>query len=434
MRIQCPQLTLTALTLAGIVATSAQAAPAFDYSFGLGVQHEDNINLSSTDPIAQTALVPTFGFTVDQKGAALQAAAAGTLEYDDYLGGAFADRTRSELAARVNWAAIPGRLDVSAEDYLGVQPVDVLARNTPANLQQTNVFAVGPTLRFRFGEPLRGEADLRFIDSRASQTKEFNSTRGLFALRVIRDISPTSSLSANAQMQSVRFDEDAIQPDYRRFDIFARWQSRLPHLDWNLALGASRVASNGGLDNLTEPLLRGSLDWHASARSTFTVEADRELSDVTQDLMTDPRLVAIDAPRVNPGSSTVGSQLFLEHRVAAAYAFRDTRWTVQAAPFWRTAEYEIDPTQDQTGYGGQVEASYRLRETLSIGARAIEETRDYDQISRRDKDLVYGFYISGNWTAHWGWRAEVQRRERHSTAVDSSYNDNVQMFTVSYHR
>ncbi len=432
MLIQRRPLALAVLALAGTAA--AHAEPVLDYSFGLGVEHDDNINLSSTDPIEQTVLVPTFGFAVDHKGAALQATAAGTLEYDNYLGGAFADRVRSQLAARVDWAAIPGRLDFSVEDYLGVEPIDVLARNTPTNLQQTNVFSIGPTLRFRFGEPLRGEAELRLVDSRADETKEFNSTRGIFALRAIRDTSSTSALSANAEVQAVRFDDQAIQPDYRRFDAFVRWQSRLPQLDWNLALGGSRVDFDRELDDRSEPLLRASVAWRASARSTFTLEADRELSDVTQDLMNDPRLIATGAPRVSPGSSTIGSQLFLERRVSATYAFRDARWTLQLAPFWRKAGYELDPTQNQTGHGGLVEADYRLRETLSIGARAIEETREYDRIDRRDEDIAFGVYVAGSWTAHWAWRAEVLRRERHSTADGGGYDENVQMFTVSYHR
>jgi len=434
MRIQHRQLTLAVLAVLAVAAAPAAAAPVFDYTLGLGIEHDDNINLSATDPIGQTVLMPTLGFSVDQKGSTLQATAAGTIEYDDYLGGAFADRTRSELAARVDWSAIPERLDFSVEDYLGVEPIDVLTPNTPSNLQQTNVFSAGPTLRFRLGEPLRGEADLRFVDSRADETPEFNSRRGIFALRAIRDTSATSSLSANAQVQSVRFDEEAQQPDYRRLDAFVGWQSRGAHLDWNIALGGSRVDFNEGVDRRNEPLLRASLDWRASARTTFTLEADRELSDLTQDLMTDPRLIAMGAPRVSPGSATVNSQLFLEQRVSAAYAFRDARWTLQVAPFWRKAGYEIDPTQDQTGHGGLIEASYQLRENLSIGASAIEETRQYDRIARLDEDLALGIYISGQWTAHWAWRAELQRRERHSTAADSRYNENVQMFTVSYHR
>lgn len=433
MCLQRHPLALAALALAGCAA-SAHAAPVLDYTLGLGIEHDDNINLSPTDPIGQTVLVPTLGFAVDQKGTTLQATAAGTLEYDDYLGGAFADRTRSQLAARVNWSAIPERLDFAVEDYLGVEPINVLTPNTPANLQQTNVLSLGPTLRFRLGEPLRGEADLRFIDSRADETKEFNSRRGLFALRAIRDTSATSSLSVNVQAQSVRFDEEAIQPDYRRYDAFVRWHSRLPHLEWNLSLGGSRIDLDRGLGERNEPLLRASLDWRASERSTFSLAVGRELSDVAQDLMTDPRLIATGAARVNPGSSTIGSQLFLEKRVAAAYAFRDPRWTLQVAPFWRKAGYEIDSTQDQTGHGGLFEAGYRLREKLTLGARVVEETRQYDRIARRDEDLAYGVYLSGDWTAHWGWRADVQRRERHSTAANSRYDENVQMFTVAYHR
>ena len=152
-----------------IVATPALAGQ-FDYSFYGGVEHSDNINLSATAPVSQWVLIPGFGFDYAQQGATLQTHVTGAAEYRNYMGGPYANQKLGELAGLANWTVLPERLDFTAQDYASVQPVSTLSSDAPGNQQQTNVLAVGPTLHFDLGRALRGQAELRYINSRASRT------------------------------------------------------------------------------------------------------------------------------------------------------------------------------------------------------------------------------------------------------------------------
>jgi hypothetical protein len=149
------------------VALIALAIPAFapavqlDYEVGLGIEHNDNVNLSDRDPISDDILIPSLGFAVSQLGSTVQAAAIGTVEYRDYLGGSFSDEFRGDVNGRLNWTISPERLDFTVQDRLALEPVNALVPNAPNNLQQTNVFALGPILSFRLAETVSGQAERR---------------------------------------------------------------------------------------------------------------------------------------------------------------------------------------------------------------------------------------------------------------------------------
>src|ERR1700753_1107779 len=132
-----------------LAACSSAYAVNFDYTLQVGAGHSDNINESEIDPVGESILIPKTTFTVDEKGADVQATAVGDIEYRDYLGGDFDNELRGQLSSVVNWIISPQRLWMDFEDYAAVAPVNILATNAPNNLQQTNVFTLGPTFSFR---------------------------------------------------------------------------------------------------------------------------------------------------------------------------------------------------------------------------------------------------------------------------------------------
>ena len=177
----------------------------FDYTFRPAPGHSDDINESAIDPISESILIPRMNFIVDEKGADVQATAVGDIEYRDYLGGDFDNELRGQLSSVVNWIISPQRFSFDFEDYAAVAPVNILATNAPDNLQQTNVFTLGPTFNVRLDPTFNLQADLRFTNSLASQTDDFDSNRGLAALRAIKLLDPTTQISANVTYEDVHF-------------------------------------------------------------------------------------------------------------------------------------------------------------------------------------------------------------------------------------
>lgn len=421
-----------AITLGLAAVSLAVPAAQLDYTLYTGAEHSDNVNLASTHPVAQSTLIPGVNFTFVQNGSRFQANLAGTLEYRDYLGSDFSNQMRALFAGQAAWTILPQRLDLTVEDYAGIQPVDQLASKSPSNLQQTNVAKIGPTLYFHPGDALRGQVDLRYIDSRAEKSKNFDSARGLAALHIFRDIDPLSVLSANAQVQHVHF-PSAVTSDYDRSEVFAGYVSKLAHLDVDAALGWSRLDfRTAGQPSIASPMVRMAVDWRVSERSTFTLAGSRQYSDSALD-MSQPRN-ATPGNAIEGGNATVNSLVYLERRVGVSYVLHTERMSLSVAPAWLRLSYSNDPTFNQIGRGGIVGIDYRLRPTLTLAVLATSEQLTYQSIDRRDRTTSCEISLAQQWNTHWGWRASMLRERRNSNAANQGFRENRIYFGVSYKR
>lgn len=433
-------------TLARVVMLALAAAPGaamageLDYTLYTGIEHSDNITLSATDPVSQNVLIPGVNFDFTQQGSTVQANVAGNLEYRYYPGNRFDNQTQAVLSGLANWTLAPQRLDFTVQDSAGVQPVDALASNAPDNQQQTNVLAIGPTLHFRLGGTARGQFELRYIDSYAQKTKDFNSRRGQAALRLFKDIGPTAQLSGNVQSQRITFHNGGSGSNYNRNEAFVRYVNKLSHFDLDAAVGWSRLEfDEAGMGSVSSPLLLATLDWRATERSTLSVTGARQYSDAAQDMLQQPGQSATGVgpgtgTGINTGDAVINSQVYLDQSLRATYAFRSERLTLTVAPLYRKLDYVGDDTFDQTGRGAYASIDYRLRPLLTLGLFADGEKLSYDSTDRSDKTLVYGANLTGQWTPHWSWRASILHQRRDSTLAEQNFHGNEIYFGIVFRR
>ncbi|MEO7326795.1 MAG: hypothetical protein ABIW82_18385 [Dokdonella sp.] len=439
------------LCLFSMVCSSAQCVQ-IEYVAGMGVEHNDNINLSETAAVGDTILKPTLAFTLNQGGSTVQATANGIFEYRDFLQGHFGDDFLGQLDGRMNWAAIPGRLNIGIEDYLGVQPINQLAPDTPGNQQQTNVFAIGPTLNFRLGPTVRGQAELRYINSYAEETDQFNSDRVSGALRALKDLSANSTLSANLIDEQIRFRESNISPNYSRYSAFGRYTRNWSRFDLTTDFGYSWISYSGnapGALDRNDALARGTLDWHLSDRSTLTLDVAHQLSDAASRLLTGSTIgVETGNPipaQITTGGATTTSAPYLENRIDFGYAYRGPRASFTLAPYFRKLDYgAASDTADianpsgqsinQTARGAAITASWLLRPLLSMGVIANGENLRYDGLAREDKTWNVQVFIRQQLTRHWSWRTDLTRYDRNSNALGQSANQNIVSVQITYAR
>lgn len=415
-----------AFAAATLVLSAAASASQFEYSLYGGVTQSDNINLASTHPDSQSVLTPGVNFTYDEQGADLTAHAHGNLEYRSYPGGTYKNQSALELASQALWVLSPERLDLAVQDYAGVQPLDSRASDAPNNRQQTNVFTIGPVLHFRLGGTLRGQAELRYIDSYASKTNDFNSRRGQAALHVLKDLSPTDHLSINVDTQHVDFYRDPAALNYNRQDVFAGYASKLARFDVNLALGSSRIDyRQAGVRSRTSPLARIDLDWRVTPQSTIAFSGSRQYSDAAGDLMLRPGGVTLGNPYgIGTGEAVVSPQVFLERYAELSYSYRGERFDLQAAPYYQKLSYMEDPSFDQTNRGGRLALGWRMRPTLTLSVFAQGEELRYEASARRDRTVISGIGVTGQRTSHWSWRALLQHQHRTSNVSGQGFSEN----------
>jgi hypothetical protein len=426
-----------------LLAPVAASAFQLNYLLEVGIEHNDNVALSEDHPVTEDILRPSLGFNLTEQGSEIQAAATGNLEYRDYLHNRFSNEFRGQLDSRLNWTAIAERLNFTVQDNLSLQPINTLAADSPSNLQQTNVFAAGPTLSFRLGQSLRGQAELRYINSAAEDTKEFNSQRVSAALRALKDINASTVLSANLVDERVDFSEDGVSPNYSRYSAFGRYARKWNKFDLTTDLGYSWLrysgSDNSGLDR-QDPLARADLAWHVSQQSTLTLEVAQQLSDAASDMLLSTEIGPRIPASIATGDASITPAAYLERRVQFAYAYQGVRADFSVAPYYRKLEYSngfaLDDINggDQNSHGATLTAAWKLRPLISIGLSATGDDLKYDQLAREDKTWMVQAFFRQQWTRHWSWRAELTHYKRESNAIGQNSDQNYIYVAMTYTR
>lgn len=447
-----------AMALALVVVPGAASAAQFNYSIFGSVEHSDNITLSDSNPISQNVFIPGFSFNYQQQGSTLQANVSGTFQDNDYLGHQFANQTQTELAGQANWTVLPKRLDFTVEDYAGVEPVDSLASNAPDNRQQTNVLSLGPTLHLQFGNIMRAQVELHYLNSYASKVKDFNSNRGMAAFRLYRDLNPTDTLSLNLESQRVRFndstnttlvdgvDSSIATPNYTRDEFYARYTSTLAHFNADVLAGWSKIDFDHAHGD-SKPLGRVTLGWQFTPHQTLTATGAYQFSDAAQDMFLQPGQSVVNILDENPtdflynpgggistGSLVIDSEVYLERILEATYTYHTERFQLSIAPTYDKLAYLDNSTFNQSTRGGTIEANFHLRPHTSLAAFVNAERLTYTSLQRTDKTYRYGVDLGHQWAPHWTWHVSYIRQLRSSNAADQSYHENEIFFSVVFKR
>lgn len=416
-----------------------------DYEVGVAAQHSDNIALRDRDEISDTVLSPRLWFAAEQAGSRVQISAQGNLGYHHYVDDTFDDQMRGSFTGRLNWSVIPQRLDFVVQDYLSLQPVNQRVAFSPANEQQVNVFMAGPTLYARFGDAMRGQLDLRYLDSYAEEDEGFDSTRYNAVARLVRDVNENTSLSANIEATDVDFDLAGRATDYRRYDGYATLETDRERVELSADLGYSRLEFDrspvtGTSLEKSYPLARLNLDWQVSPRSTLGATVRHQLSDAAEYLIStrdidfglDRRTVNFNEFRIS--DSVIEPNVFRERLIRARYSYNGDRLDVRIAPFHRRMRYVEGLVEDQERHGVVANLDFRLRPRTTLSAYAANVRRDFDVTGREDDDWIASVGVSHRFTRNWTGRIDLEHRTRESTEVGRSYDENAVMVSFSYRR
>ncbi len=425
----------TTLVAAGLLLAMPDAAWAVrvDYALDTGIEHNDNVTLAPIDPIDVNIWRTGLGFGISQDSSTVQASVFGRVEYRNYQDEVYDDSVDGTLTGRLNWVILPERLAFTVQDDLSVQPVNTLAADVPGNRQQVNVISAGPTLFFNVTQTLDGVVELRYINSEAEVTDEFNSDRIQLALRAIKELSPTSRFSFNVQAQQVDFDDDIVARDYDRYDAYVRYARALARFDLGVDVGYSRLDYRYGYPDRSDPLVRADVSWRPSERNQFTLSASSQFSDTASDAMTgiDPAENAIPGS-ISTGSTVVNASPYEERRLVLDYTLTTPRTTLTIAPYLQRLRYVESDQFDQDGDGVRFDFSWLASPRLRLGAYAAVDRIDYLNLAREDNTRRYGVSLTRQWSQKLSSRLEYSRYERDSTAFGEDANQNILYLSMIY--
>ena len=422
-----------AVAMIGLAAGPAQAAR-LEYVADLGVERNDNLDLSPVDPHEDTIYRPGFGFFLSEDAEKFRGSAAGRVEYRHYADGTYDNGFVGEVSGRGDWLAIPDRLTFTFEDTLAQEAIDSFEADTPDNRQQVNVFALGSVLDFRMGPALDGQVELRYVDSDAEVTDEFNSGRIELILRTIRRLDETSLLAFNARGQSVDFDDEVTGRNYKRGDLYASYEKHLNRFDLELDLGYSHIGYNDGFDSRSEPLFQADLTWIASDSHRLRVGAASQFSDAATDTMRRLDQDAMIPGSILTGDTVINASPFTEKRTSFDYTYTSTLITASLETYAHKLDYVESNEFDQRGYGASGTLMWVINPRTTAGAFVgLDHTR-YLQLDREDEIRRYGVNLSRSFSPHWSARLEFARYERETSIPGDSADQNSLYFAIRYTR
>ncbi|QOD92039.1 DUF560 domain-containing protein [Lysobacter sp. CW239] len=430
------------------------AAVDLNYELGVSVLQTDNVALASFDETSETVLSPSVRFDLEQRGSSVQAKARGSVAYVDYLSNTFDSDVRGELAGELNWTVVPQRMDFVVSDYLNRQPVSVLTSFNPGNQQQVNVFIAGPSFYARLGSTFRGQLDLRYANSHAETSKDFNGDHYNAAARVLRDTSANQTISLN--LESTRSEYRNPVFDYTRNDAYIGYSLALAALELTADVGYSHLQLNDGSSDRSQPMARASATWTPTPSSTFTAVARHQFSNAAQDMIARARdLDGSIMNELNSNDVLVGASSFRRQEFYLGYYFTSERLGLHVQPYYTRARYignpPVDPGQDpaapapdpgveladlqrQHNYGTLFSMDYKLRPQSTLSLVLAYDVGRFDAIDRKDRNYFAALSFANRLTRHWSWRADLQHRQRNSSTADASYDENAFVLSIAYLR
>ncbi len=442
------RLSRSLLALAVLLILPATAATAdLEYELGLSVLRSDNIDLAPTDGISETVVSPSVRFTFDQRGSRVSTTARGSVAYLDYASNAFDNDVRGELAGELTWSVVPKRIDFVVNDYLNRQPVSILTSFNPGNQQQVNVFIAGPTFHARTHNGFRGQLDLRYANSYAETSDSFNGNHYNAAARVLRDTSANQSVSLNVESTHSAYQDDAN--DYTRNDAYIGYSLMLASLDVTATVGYSQLQFDDARKSRTEPLGRASVNWTASARSRVVVVVRQGFSNAVQDVIN--RTTDLDGSIINELTSNdvlVGPGAFRQQEVYVAYHFDTERTAFHFQPYYQRsraigdflpgsidpADPDLDALANRENHGALFAVDYRVSPRSTLSFLLAHDVNRIGDVGRTDRSYIAALSFANRLSRNWSWRADLQRRQRDSSATGASYDENALVLSIAYLR
>ncbi|WP_456377114.1 hypothetical protein [Thiolapillus sp.] len=421
------------LVLAGVFSScfsllvSPASAGTWGYFGSYQLDYSDNIeriNEGGTSGVYHTL---SAGVGYEEHGTRLDANIDGSVAYIHYPSDVFDDETRLYLDGDLRWALVRDRLFWVVTDLLTSEPINSRAPNVPANLQQTNVFATGPSLRYQFDLANRVQADMRYMNSWAEEIDTFNSDRWFLGGSWIYGSANATDISLSATFYDVDFDrgQTAGVEDYRRGSIFAGWERRN---------GPSSLRIEAGLINIDFDESDSESGWHGLAEWNHIISSSSSLVVSARHGLTDSALsiaAAVDPESI--GTNVISGQVYEVNAADVSFGYDLTVSAIQLRASYEKQDYitvgELDRELASAAihwtraFGG----GWSSRLSGRIGWAEYEDGRSDDTYF-----LYAGVEYLGTRNLTYSLGANWERRD--SSAPASEYDSAGVVFLVRYTR
>lgn len=326
-------------------------AAALGYQIQLGVIESDNIERLPTGGTNQTIGVEELGLNWHEDRPWLDVGVDADVSHLNYFQHAYNDEFIGNFLGKAKINLVPDLLTWNLNDDFGQAPIEPLAPITPANRENINYFSTGPALILPLGRATY--LDVTGAYGKVNfQVSPLDSSRLLGTVGLLHELSPGTSVSIDASEDSIRFANEQVNPDYRRQDLFGRFDAKGGRTEVGIDLGYSRLLMPGGV-RFDTPLVRLDLSRRVSPDSNIGVALGHVYSDAADAF----RIVqAVGGATLNTQPIVAAAAPFVDSYATLAWNFKYLRTMLDLSVDYYRDRYPTDATlnNERTVFGAVV--------------------------------------------------------------------------------
>ena len=382
---QQPVSSLSGLILLAVLLVGSPVVTALEIlpGVGTGLLYTDNARLTADDEKDDLIVVGYVGAKIDENRGPLSLNAEAELIHLHYTRGTFSNQNYPGLSLTGGYEQIRGRLDWQVQNFFTQTLVDSDDGVTPDNVRDTNVFTLGPSIRF----PVTGRQTItvnpqyrNFYYEDVGENNQDSNQQYALSASWLYGMYPTMNVSLNGSVTEVDYDSGGGARDYTRSTALAGISGTRVRSVYSLNLGGTDInrdksgSTSGFAGNLTWLY---NLTGHSSAR----VYLSSDLTD-TGSLLLDSQNNPDDGDFSNVQSS---NDVLRNSIVRLSYRRQDVTLNAEVWGEFRDLDYERVQSEDRDIREIGASMNYSVTAALSSGISARYTRTKETNTDRRDK-------------------------------------------------
>ncbi len=415
---------------------------AADFAYGLGYAGTYSSNITRVPVNERSEWINSAfgGFAYAENTSSVVARVITEVEYRNYSKNVYGDDALFDAKANAVWILSPQQFTWSVDDTYTQLLVDATAADTPSNRTNTNIFSTGPDFTVRFS-PVNSLALGARAGNFYTSRRDIDNNRLSGTANWQYQSTAIATYSLNYEALKVNYDNDTLNTDFTRQDIYIRARVRPSRSEFTLDLGKTYINPVRGTDS-DNGLAR--LTWlrELTPESALSVLLSKEATDVGSDVLASSGTAATSVAATSVGSqvtaappslaqNVVTSDVYIAKRGEIRYSHRGSQFSTTLSLLTREIDYELTPV-DRREKGGRVDFSYAYFGTSTVSLFGDFVKTEYLNFAREDTDKDSGLrfaYLAGRNVT---FGAEARHIIRSSTVSAVDFVENRALLTVAY--
>jgi hypothetical protein len=401
-----------------------------DYQVSLGAGRSDNVQRTPENEVDENIVSTGLRFALDEQSRRLRADVVADLAYNKYLDDTYDSELVGNVYAETAFILVPERVLWSLSDQFGQVLTDPFEPATADNRENINYFSTGPDLVFGMGEAMRLRVGARYalVDY---ETSPLDSSNINGELSLIRSMSDRRSISLNASVQQVEYDETLLDSDFDQSQGYIRYEAEGGRTNLRVDAGYAQLDREADTETEGGMLLRFDASRRVSASSTIVLTGGRSFSTSAGAFANDQGISDIGVDTA-PGRQT--SDPFALDQLALSWRFNRNRTGLDVSVNWSERSYEDIPAFDQA----ITTLSARYRRALSpmteLTFFASHSAAGFEQPDTDYDDMEAGVSFSWRLSRNFTFDVQYDYNTRNSDSPLTEYSENRLWLTLSFGR